>query len=674
MPPSIGILAERNNTPNTFPSLFHRRLIERVAVVKPGPLEKKIAIVGPPNVGKSTLFNKFSRSYSVVANYPQTTIETFRKDVAFAGGRFELIDTPGLFSLYGVSEDEATARAVLLNEKPELVIFCGDATNIKRTLIMLTQVLEMQLPTIFCLNKMDEAGRKGIRVDRERLMREIGIPVVLTAAVNGAGLKELEHAVRNVTMWKTPLKYPSSVEKSLSEMKEVFPALKAPTRGLLLMLLVDEGEAAVTLAKHHGALETAKAEAVRERIYRTGSSLLIKNAVFKAREEWADALIAVAVRREPFGVKSIASEAARLSRHPLYGIPLLIGVLWVTFYSVGRISTAIAAFLDRLLFVPAADLIGRLISNDFLRAFLVGNFGVITMGVFNAIGTVVPILLVFFLIINFLEEVGYLPNLGVLLNRMLAPMGLSGKAVMPMVLGFGCNTVATMASRMLDTKKERLIASFLIALGFPCAVQLGVLLAILSTAPFSALLIVIASIVLTQVVAGLLLNRMIPTKRRADFIMDLPTFYAPNWKNIARKTYFRIKWFLDEALPMFVAASFLMFVLEKTGMLSVVERWGRPVVTGLLSLPAKTTEVFILVLARREIGALHFKDMVDAGLMDYRQTVVGLIVITLFIPCASNTMVMVKELGLRWAAAINVAIIAIALTVGGCVNFLMRLG
>lgn len=643
-------------------------------MVKPEPLKKKIAIVGPPNVGKSTLFNKFSRSYSVVANYPQTTIETFRKEVSFAGERFELIDTPGLFSFYGVSEDEAAARTVLLNEQPELVIFCGDATNIKRTLIMLAQVLEMELPTVFCLNKMDEAGRKGISIERDLLAQGVGVPVALTAAVNGAGLKELEGAVRHVTPREAPIRYSPPVEKALAEMKGLFPASGAPPRGLLLMLLVEEGEAAATLAKRHGVPETEKADAVRERVYRTGSSLLIRNAVFKAREEWADTLITAAVRREPFGVKSIASEAARFSRHPLYGIPLLIGVLWGTFYGVGRVSTALAAFLDGLIFTPAAGFIGRFVPNDFLREFLVGNFGIITMGVFNAVGTVVPILLVFFLIINFLEEVGYLPNLGVLLNRMLAPMGLSGKAVMPMVLGFGCNTVATMASRMLDTKKERLIASFLIALGFPCAVQLGILLAILSTAPFSALLIVIASIVLTQVGTGLLLNSLIPTQRRADFIMDLPTFYMPNWENIVRKTYFRIKWFLDEALPMFVVAAFFMFVLQKTGLLAVIESWGRPVITGILSLPGKTMEVFILVLARREIGALHFKDMVDSGLMDYTQTVVGLVVITLFIPCASNTMVMVKELGLRWATAINVAIIAIALAVGGGVNFLMRLG
>lgn len=644
------------------------------SVVNPEPVKKKIAIVGPPNVGKSTLFNKFSRSYSVVANYPQTTIETFRKDVTFAGGRFELIDTPGLFSLYGVSEDEAVARAVLLNEQPDLLIFCGDATNVKRTLIMLTQVLEMELPTVFCLNKMDEAGRKGISIDRERLAQGVGVPLAVTAAVQGAGLKELEGSARHITPRQALLRYTPAVEKALDEMKGIFPVSDTPPRGLLLMLLLEEGEAAATLAKRYGGELAAKAEAVRERLYQTGSSLLVKNAVFKAREEWADVLIATAVHRNPAGLKSMASEAARFSRHPLFGIPLLFGVLWVTFYGVARISTALAAFLDLLIFAPAAAFIGRLAPNDFMREFLVGNFGIITMGVFNAIGTVVPILLVFFLIINFLEEVGYLPNLGVLLNRMLAPMGLSGKAVMPMVLGFGCNTIATMASRMLETKKERIIASFLIALGVPCAVQLGVLLAILATAPFSALLIVIASIMLTQVGVGLLLNRLIPTQRRADFIMDLPTFYVPNWGNIARKTYFRIKWFLDEALPIFVAASLFMFMLEKTGMLAIIERWGRPVVTGMLSLPAKSMEVFILVLARREIGALHFKDMVDTGLMDYTQTVVGLVVITLFIPCASNTMVMVKELGLRWAAAINVVIIAIAIAVGGGVNLLMRLG
>jgi ferrous iron transport protein B len=295
------------------------------------------------------------------------------------------------------------------------------------------------------------------------------------------------------------------------------------------------------------------------------------------------------------------------------------------------------------------------------------------MGVMNAIVTVVPILLVFFLMINFLEDVGYLPNLSVLTNRTLGYFGLTGKAILPITLGFGCNTMATLTSRMLETKKERIILSFLIALGVPCSVQLGVMLAIMATAPFSALLTVFGAVAATQIVCGTIINRWIPTKKTSDFILELPDFHLPSLRNIVRKTYFRIKTFLEEALPMFVVAAAMMFVLDKTGLLAVIKTVLRPIVTGFLSLPDKVTEVFILVLSRREVGAVYFKDMYEAAEVDYYQTVVGLIVMTLFIPCLSNTMVMIKELGLRWASAINISIILIAILVGGLVNSLIRI-
>jgi ferrous iron transport protein B len=317
--------------------------------------------------------------------------------------------------------------------------------------------------------------------------------------------------------------------------------------------------------------------------------------------------------------------------------------------------------------------VGDLLTDPFLHEMIVGNFGILTMGVINAIVTVVPILVVFFLIINFLEDVGYLPNLSVLATRAFAPFGLTGKAVLPIILGTGCNTMATLTSRMMETREERIIVSFLIALGVPCAVQLGVMLAIFATAPFSTLLIVMGSVLATAILCGIALNRFMPARTASTFILELPALHWPDWRNIVQKTYYRIKSFLLEALPMFVFAAALMFALEKSGLLLLIKKWLHPVITGFLSMPDKVTEVFILVLSRREVGAVYFKDMVDKGELDAYQIVTGLVVMTLFIPCISNTMVMIKELGTRWAVSINLAIIAIAILVGGLVDFLLRL-
>jgi ferrous iron transport protein B len=196
----------------------------------------------------------------------------------------------------------------------------------------------------------------------------------------------------------------------------------------------------------------------------------------------------------------------------------------------------------------------------------------------------------------------------------------------------------------------------------------------MATAPFLVLLITLAAVFSTQLICGIALNKIVPTERKSDFIMELPPFRVPDLRHVVIKTGYRVKWFLIEALPLFVMGAALMFALEITGMLAGIKAVFRPVVVGFLTLPEKITEVFILVLSRRELGAVYFKEMVDAGEVDYFQTITGLVVITLFIPCISNTMVMMRELGSRWAISLNASIIMIAILVGGLVNFLIRLG
>ncbi|KPK02482.1 MAG: hypothetical protein AMK71_02070 [Nitrospira bacterium SG8_35_4] len=637
-------------------------------------LVKKIAIIGMPNSGKSEIFNKLTRSYSPVANYHQTTISVVRKNATLGGKPYKIIDTPGISSLNIFSEEELVTRNVLFRERPDTILFCGDATRLKSTLVLLAQILELGIPTVFCLNVMDEAVRKGIIINSKELSGEVFSSVVETAAVHGAGLKDLKTAIKNVNPAVARVRYPAVVEKALIDLLELFPDENHPSRGFLILYLTGEDGISRFMESEYGEEILSKANNILIGVHKKTSAPRIRQTIFNAREDWADRLAERVTTRSTFSVTGFAQRAAWASRHPILGWPILLLILWATFYGVGTIATKMAAVLDKWVFLPSTEAVASLLTHSPLfHDFMVGEYGILTMGVFNAIGTVVPILIVFFLITSFLEDVGYLPNLSVLLNRFFSVFGLTGKSVLPIVLGFGCNTMATLTTRTLDTKKERVVASFLIALGVPCAVQLGVLLAIMATAPFSVLLITVAAVFATQIISGIALHRIIRTETKSDFILELPTFRIPLFRHIIKKTYYRVKWFVVEAVPLFVLGAGLMFALKITGLLSMIKTGLRPVVTEFLSLPDKITEVFILVLARRELGAVYFKDMVDAGQVDYYQTITGLVVITLFIPCISNTMVMLKELGSRWAISLNIAIIAIAVIVGGLVNFLIRI-
>ncbi|MBF0399464.1 MAG: ferrous iron transport protein B [Magnetococcales bacterium] len=635
--------------------------------------DRKIAIIGLGNAGKSLFFNMLTGCYSFVANYPHTTVAPNRQRTTLEQWPVEIIDTPGISSLNSYSDDERSTLDVLLQEPIQHILFCGDALRLQQSLVLLSQVLELGIPTLFCLNKSDEAARHGIVVDTERLSRLLGVKVVPTAAPYGRGMDRLGEQLLLSQANGSPVHYLRVIEETLSRLGALFSVENRPSRGMLLQFLQKDGGVSASMASQLGQDVFATATDIVRSFYAKVPPARLGQSLFTARDIWARGVDREVTKRAEVTVPGFSYWAGWSARHPVLGWPILLAVLWLTFYAVGGLAAEIATLLGVWIFDPLTNLVGGWIEDPFLNEMIVGNFGILTMGVINAIVTVIPILVVFFLIINFLEDVGYLPNLSVLATRAFAPFGLTGKAVLPIILGTGCNTMATLTSRMMESRAERIVVSFLIALGVPCAVQLGVMLAILSVAPFSALLIVVGSVVFTAIVCGIALNRLMPARTASAFLLELPALRWPNWRNILQKTYFRIKDFVLEAMPLFVFAAALMFALEKTGLLVLIKKWLHPIITGFLSMPDKVTEVFILVLSRREVGAVYFKDMVDNGELDYYQIITGLVVMTLFIPCISNTMVMIKELGARWAISINLGIVAIAILVGGLVDFLIRL-
>jgi len=638
------------------------------------------AIVGPANSGKSVLFNGLTGAYSIVANYPQTTVEAVRQRVIINNRQIELIDTPGLSSLRVQSLDEEVTLDVLVRERLNGILFCADAMRLKQSLVLLVQILELGQRVIFCLNKEDEAASYGVLIDGDLLSKQLGIPVIKMAVEHGIGfdvlrktMEEYQQGERICRLTENPVIYPPHVEEAIKQVRSLFSLDQRPSRAQALLFLQGvEREVVESFPKTLGAEVLAQAKRMAQdfRIHMQGMDL----ALFQARDAWAKRQVSKVMRQAHYVVPTFVQRLARVSRHPVFGWPIFFVILWLTFQGVSLGAIDLGGWLDSWIFSPVIQKISNWVTQPFFHEFLVGQFGILTMGVVNAFVTVVPILTIFFLIVNFLEDIGYLPNLSVLANRFLTPLGLTGKAVLPIVLGTGCNTTATMACRILETKKERLLLSFLVALGVPCSVQMGVLMAILATMPFSALLIVLGAVTGTTITCGLLMNRILSSgERNADFILELPSFHWPHGRNILRKTYYRLKWFLLEAVPMFVAAAVVMFTLQQTNLLNLIKTAMHPLVANVLSLPDKATEVLILVLARREVGAVYFKNMVEASELDYVQIVTGLIVITLFVPCLSNTMIMIKEYGLRWGIVTNLAIIVIAFLVGGMVNYSLRL-
>jgi len=293
------------------------------------------------------------------------------------------------------------------------------------------------------------------------------------------------------------------------------------------------------------------------------------------------------------------------------------------------------------------------------------------MGIAYAIAIVLPIMLSFFLAFGLLEDSGILPRFTVLADRTFRKVGLTGKAVLPCLLGLGCGTMACLTTRILETKKERLIATLLIVLGIPCSAQLGVMMALAAkVSPYAFMLIML--IIFGQIIiVGLLASRVIPGKSGV-FIIELPPIRIPQLKNVVLKTYHRSLWFLHEAVPLFLIGTFLLFVLDRTGGLVIVERLLAPVIKGMLGLPVEATQAFLLGFLRRDYGAAALYDLAQKGLLNNLQIVVSLVVIALFIPCVATFLIMIKERGIRVSLLMLGFVTSYAIAVGTVLNLILK--
>jgi ferrous iron transport protein B len=402
----------------------------------------------------------------------------------------------------------------------------------------------------------------------------------------------------------------------------------------------------------------------------------LSEAVNRARLELAGEIAGKVIKHIPPEGGKLFWHIGRLSMHPVWGIPILLSVLFGLYVFVGIFGAGtLVDLFEEIIFGEyinpmATKVVQLLVPIGFIREMLVGEYGLVTVALTYAIAIILPITTTFFIAFAILEDSGYLPRLAIMSNKIFSLIGLNGKAVLPMVLGLGCGTMAVMTSRILETRRDRIIITFLLALAIPCSAQLGVILGMLSALSFLATIIWVGCILLVLFASGYLASKVIKGER-TDFFLEIPPIRRPAIANILLKTAGRVEWYLKEAVPLFILGTFILFLLHKLNLLVVLEKTASPVVVNLLGLPEKTTESFILGFLRRDYGAAGLFIMAEKGLLTPIQSLVSLITITLFIPCLANFFMIIKEMGLRIAIAMTAIVFPMAVLTGGALNWIL---
>ncbi|NTU41921.1 MAG: ferrous iron transport protein B [Nitrospirales bacterium] len=633
---------------------------------------EKVALIGNPNVGKSVIFGLLTGKYVAVSNYPGTTVEITQGNIALDGKKILLVDTPGVNSLIPMSEDEKVTRDILLTETPGSVIQVGDAKNLRRSLLITLQASEMGFPMVLDLNMIDEAMDKGITIDTAQLEEILGIKVISSIAPQRKGIRELREALKEPMKPSAQLTYDPVIEEAVKAISALLPQAGISRRSLSLMILSGDESLTGWLKAHVSQEAITEVERLRDNcgVKVKGSAAFLIN---KARLDAAEEIAGKVVTRSGVESGKFLSFLGRISMHPVWGVPFFLFVLWLLFEFVGVFGAGtLVDLMENTLFKqyinPAiASVVTLLIPVPFIQELLVGQYGIFTVAITYAIAIILPLTVTFFIAFAILEDSGYLPRLAIMSNRIFNIIGLNGKAVLPMVLGLGCGTMAVMTSRILETKRDRIITTFLLALAIPCSAQLGVILGMLSALSFTATLIWITSILIILFVSGFLASKIVRGER-TDFFLEIPPIRIPSITNILVKTVGRVEWYLKEAVPLFILGTLILFLLHKLNLIGLLEQVTSPVVVKLLGLPAETTESFILGFLRRDYGAAGLFAMMKKGLLTPVQSVVSLVTMTLFIPCLANFFMIIKERGITTALWIIGIVFPTAFLFGGLLN------
>lgn len=636
-----------------------------------------IALIGNPNVGKSVIFGILTGKYANVSNYPGTTVEVTRGEGKINKIPTTFIDTPGTNSLIPMSEDERVTRDILLDEPIKSVLQIGDGKNLKRVLLLSLELAEIGIPFVLNLNMMDETKQAGIDIDVDKLSQILGVRVNKSTAIRKEGTDNISKLLIDAQKSDYSVKYTPLIEKAIADISQLLDKTPINKRAMAIMLMIKDKSLRKWAVNNLSEKSVSKlSEILLELENKLNSPINV--VITKTRFREVDKIFNQVVKRELLKKDNILNLLDNYTTHPIWGIPFLLIILFFVYEFVGVFGAGTAVdFFENIIFGeyvnPAAKWIFvSFVPIQFIQELFIGEYGIITMALAYGFAIVLPIVGTFFIVFSLLEDSGYLPRLALFLNRFFKLLGLNGKAVLPMVLGLGCDTMATMSARIMETRKERIIVTLLLALGVPCSAQLGVILGMTAIISWKATVLWLFVITIVMILTGYLSSKILPGAK-SDFILELPPLRLPVFANIFIKTLARIEWYLKEVIPIFILGTLILFILDKIELMLWIEKISAPVVQSLLGLPAKTTEAFLIGFLRRDYGAAGLFNLANQGLLNPNQIVVSIITITLFMPCIANLLMIIKELGYKIALAMSIFIVPFAFIIGGLVNHSLSL-
>lgn len=567
----------------------------------------KILLMGNPNVGKSVLFSRLTGVRVISSNYPGTTVGFTRGFLRVRGEKAEIIDVPGSYTLDPSSEAERVAAEMV--NTGDVIINVVNATNLERNLYLTLQLLERDIPMVVALNMWDDTRHRGIDIDVNRLEALLGVPVVPTAAIAGQGVRELVDTLPRARRVANP---PQSRDERWVRVGQIIDQVQQITH------------------KHHRWFERLEDASVKP---------------------LSGAFIAAAVLSLSFLVIRYLGESIIG-----YGMDPLFEGLWLP-------------VLDRLSdFLGGGGilhdvLIGRKIDGaiDFVQ-----SFGLLSSGLYVPFAMVLPYIVSFYLVLGILEDSGYLPRLAVLMDTAMHRIGLHGFAIIPTLLGLGCNVPAIMATRILESRRERFIAATLVAIAIPCASLQAMIVGLVGGKGWGYLAVVYGTLFLVWVLLGAVLNRVL-SGLSPELLIEIPPYRLPPWHLLFQKLWMRIWGFLLEAVPIVLAAVLVVNLLYLTNVFSLLADFVAPVVTGILGLPREAITAIVVGFLRKDV-AMGMLALLDLGA---RQLVVGSVVLAMSFPCIATFVVLLRELGIRDLVKSTAIMLFSAVAVGGLLNVIL---
>lgn len=584
-----------------------------------------ILLVGHPNVGKSVLFSRLTGIHTIASNYPGTTVGYATGKLRHGDKVYRLVDAPGTYYLEPF--DVAAKVTLDLLDDAGHIINVVDATHLERHLPLTLELLAQGKPMVVALNMSDEARHKGISIDCSKLSDRLGVPVIPCVARTGEGVKNLVGAALAV-----PQREPAAADPP-----------GHPGRHLHIPRHDTEEN-----GKDHAHLDRQETWHEVGEIVREVQTLRHHHHTVA---EWLEdvsvhpllgMVVAVLVLGLSFALVRLAGEFLIAGDVGIFGEPwftvpfgseLLFDKLWKPVMMALSSYLGESSFLHRIL-------LGDLIDGDI--DFMEG-FGLLTSGLFISLGVVLPYVVSFYFVLSILEDTGYLPRLAVFLDNLMHCVGLHGYAVIPNLLGLGCNVPGILATRILETRAQRFIAATLISIAVPCAALQGMIIQLLGKRGIGAVLVVYAVLFASWFVIGIVLRLTAGRGFQPELLLEIPPYRVPDWRNFSRKMWMRILGFLKEALVLVLVAVFIVNILYQLRLFDAIAGLFSPVVCGLWGMPKEAIVPLLVGILRKYVGVGMFVPLA----LTTKQLIIGCVALSMFFPCVATFAVLYRELGIK---------------------------